>query len=43
LMMLVKQMLPVAQSVSTVQSCLGVVTQNGVAHADVTLPGSVVQ
>jgi hypothetical protein len=43
LIMLVRQMSPVAQSVSTVQSCVGGVTQNGVAHADETPAGSVVQ
>jgi hypothetical protein len=42
-MMLVRQISPVGQSVSTVQSCRGGVTQNGVAHADETPAGSVVQ
>jgi hypothetical protein len=42
-MMLVRQRSPVGQSVSTVQSCLGVVTQKGVAHADEIPPGSVEQ
>ena len=36
-------MSPVGQSVSTVQSCLGVVAQSGVAHAEEILPGSVEQ
>jgi hypothetical protein len=41
--MLDTQWLPAGQSVSTVQSWKTGPAQNGVAHAEETLPGSVVQ